>query len=130
MVGGWARGFTYTHVAVPVDFAATPLTIDASRLDDPDADQLVANAGLSDIVAFAADQTLGDGGSALISPNDWNEVSRQIKADHALLRCQVVFDLPASCAVVIAVKEGAKGDIGALAASPENNRHMSPRNHR
>src|SRR3546814_2717652 len=65
MVGGGARGFTYTHVAVPVDFAATPLTIDALRPHDPYADQLVANAGLSDIAAFAADQTLGDGGSAI-----------------------------------------------------------------
>src|SRR3546814_2631635 len=81
MVGGWARGFTYTHVAVPVDFAATPLTIDASRLDDPDADQQVANAGLSDIVAFAADQTLGDGGSALISPHAWKAVSSEITAE-------------------------------------------------
>src|SRR3546814_1485866 len=106
MVGGWARGFTYTHVAVPVDFAATPLTIDASRLDDPDADQLVANAGLSDIVAFAADQTLGDGGSALISPNAWKEVRSEIKADPDLLRGQVVFELPASSAVAIAAKEG------------------------
>ena len=34
MVGNGARGFTYTHVAVPVDFKAMPLTIDKGRLSD------------------------------------------------------------------------------------------------
>jgi phosphate transport system permease protein len=113
MIGNGLRGFTYTHVAVPVDFAATPLTIDASRLDDPDADQLIASAGLSDIVAFAADEALGDGGSGLISENAWKEVRSQIKADPDLLKTKTTFDLPAASAVDIAAKEGAKGTLGA-----------------
>ncbi|WP_293642891.1 DUF3333 domain-containing protein, partial [Sphingopyxis sp. RIFCSPHIGHO2_12_FULL_65_19] len=58
MVGNGARGFTYTHVAVPIDFKAMPLTIDTARLSDADADQVIANAGLADIVAFAADEAL------------------------------------------------------------------------
>src|SRR3546814_10664812 len=53
MVGNGARGFTYTSVAVPIDFVGTPLTIDTSRLSDADADQVLDNAGLADIVAFA-----------------------------------------------------------------------------
>ena len=53
MVGNGARGFTYTHVAVPIDFKAMPLTVDKARLSDADADQVIANAGLADIVAFA-----------------------------------------------------------------------------
>src|SRR3546814_2820303 len=56
MVGNGARGFTYTHVSVPIDFAGTPLTVDAARLGDPDADQMIANAGLADIVAFRSDE--------------------------------------------------------------------------
>ena len=67
MVGNGARGFTYTNVAVPIDFKAMPLTIDKARLSDADADQVIASAGLADIVAFAADEALGDGGSELIS---------------------------------------------------------------
>ena len=43
MIGNGLRGFTYTDVAVPIDFAANPLTVDASRLSDPDADQAIAN---------------------------------------------------------------------------------------
>ena len=108
MVGNGARGFTYTHVAVPVDFKAMPLTIDTSRLGDADADQVIANAGLSDIVAFAADEALGNGGSDLISENAWKEVRSQIKDDPELLNGKTVFELPASSAVDIAAKEGAR----------------------
>jgi len=125
MVGNGARGFTYTHVAVPIDFEATPLTIDASRLDDPDADQLIANAGLSDIVAFAADEALGDGGSALISENAWKEVRSAIKADPNLLIGKSTFELPASSAIDIAAKEGAKGELGARVAALKANGRLS-----
>jgi len=111
MVGNGARGFTYTHVAVPVDFRTTPLAIDPARLSDPDADQAIAGAGLSDIVAFAADEALSDGGSALISENAWKEVRSAIKADPDLLNGRTVFELPASSAIDIAAKEGAKGEL-------------------
>ncbi|MDZ3831058.1 MAG: phosphate ABC transporter permease PstA [Sphingopyxis sp.] len=119
MVGNGARGFTYTHVAVPIDFAATPLTIDAGRLDDPDADQVIANAGLADIVAFAADEALGDGGSELISENAWKEVRREIRDDPDLLKGKTVFELPASSQIDIAAKEGAKGALGERVAELE-----------
>ena len=125
MVGNGARGFTYTHVAVPVDFVGMPLTIDTSRLGDDDADQVIANAGLADIVAFAADEALGDGGSALISENAWKEVRSQIKADPELLSGKTVFELPASSAVDIAAKEGAKGALGAKVDALEKDGKLS-----
>src|SRR3546814_6659818 len=99
MVGNGARGFTYTHVAVPIDFQAMPLTIEAARLYDPDADPAIANAGLVDIVAFDADEALGDGGSALISEHSWKEVRGQINADPELLNGKSVFELHASSIV-------------------------------
>ena len=113
MIGNGLRGFTYTDVAVPIDFAANPLTVDASRLSDPDADQAIANAGLADIVSFAADEALGADGSKLISENAWKEVRTAIKADPALLKTKTVFHLPTSSEVDIAAKEGAKGALGA-----------------
>ena len=125
MVGNGARGFTYTHVAVPIDFKAMPLTIDTSRLGDADADQVIANAGLSDIVAFAADEALGNGGSDLISENAWKEVRSQIKDDPELLNGKTVFELPASSAVDIAAKEGAKGALGAKVIALENDGKLS-----
>jgi phosphate transport system permease protein len=125
MVGNGARGFTYTHVAVPVDFKAMPLTIDTSRLGDADADQVIANAGLADIVAFAADEALGDGGSTLISENAWKEVRSAIKDDPELLKGKTVFELPVSSEVDIAAKEGAKGALGAKVDALEKQGKLS-----
>lgn len=125
MVGNGARGFTYTNVAVPIDFKTTPLTIDAARLDDADADQLIANAGLADIVAFAADEALGDGGSGLISENAWKEVRSAIKADPELLNGKSVFELPASSEVDMIAKEGGRGELGARVAALEKDGRLS-----
>ncbi|HWU96065.1 MAG TPA: phosphate ABC transporter permease PstA [Sphingomonas sp.] len=125
MVGNGARGFTYTHVAVPVDFKAMPLTIDTARLGDADADQVIANAGLADIVAFAADEALGADGSKLISENAWKEVRSAIKADPELLKGKTVFELPASSEVDIAAKEGAKGALGAKVDALEKDGKLS-----
>ncbi len=113
MVGNGLRGFTYTHVAVPVDFAGTPLTIDPARFGDAGADQAIASAGLADIVALSADRALGEGGSSLISENAWKEVRSAIKDDPELLKGKTLFDLPASSGVDIAAKEGASGALGA-----------------
>jgi len=125
MVGNGARGFMYTHVAVPVDFKAMPLTIDTSRLGDADADQVIANAGLADIVAFAADEALGPDGSKLISENAWKEVRSAIKDDPELLTAKTVFELPAASEVDIAAKEGAKGALGAKVDALEKDGKLS-----
>ena len=125
MVGNGARGFMYTHVDVPVDFKAMPLTIDTARLSDPDADQVIANAGLADIVAFAADEALGPEGAKLISENAWKEVRSAIKDDPELLNGKTVFELPASSEVDIAAKEGAKGALGAKVDALEKDGKLS-----
>ncbi|MCA0208020.1 MAG: phosphate ABC transporter permease PstA [Proteobacteria bacterium] len=125
MVGNGARGFMYTHVAVPVDFKAMPLTIDTARLGDADADQVIANAGLADIVAFAADEALGADGSKLISENAWKEVRSAIKDDPELLNGKTVFELPAASEVDIAAKEGAKGVLGAKVDALEKDGKLS-----
>ncbi|WP_137751781.1 phosphate ABC transporter permease PstA [Sphingopyxis sp. L1A2A] len=125
MVGNGARGFTYTHVAVPIDFQSTPLAIDTTRLGDADADQVIANAGLADIVAFAADEALGDGGSELISENAWKEVRSQIKDDPELLEGKTVFELPADSAVDIMAKEGSRGALGARVDALEKDGKLS-----
>ncbi|HWT42102.1 MAG TPA: phosphate ABC transporter permease PstA [Sphingopyxis sp.] len=125
MVGNGARGFMYTHVEVPVDFKAMPLTIDKARLGDADADQVIANAGLADIVAFAADEALGTDGSKLISENARKEVRSAIKDDPELLNGKTVFELPASSEVDIAAKEGAKGALGAKVDALEKDGKLS-----
>src|SRR3546814_7852643 len=125
MVGNGAGGFTYTSVAGPIDFKATPLTVDPARLSDADADQVIANAGLADIVAFAADEALGDGGSALISENAWKEVRSAIKDDPELLTAKTLFDLPAASEVDIMAKEGSRGALGAKVDALEKDGKLS-----
>ena len=125
MVGNGLRGFTYTNVEVPIDFKAMPLTVDAARFSDPDADQVIANAGLADIVAFAADEALGADGSKLISENAWKEVRSAIKDDPELLNGKTVFELPAASEVDIAAKEGAKGALGAKVDALEKDGKLS-----
>ncbi len=119
MVGNGLRGFTYTSVDVPIDFAANPLTVDASRLGDADADQVIANSGLSDIVAFAADDALGKGGSALISENGWKEVRTQIKKEPELLNTKTVFKLPVASSIDIIAKAGGEGPLAKRVAELE-----------
>ena len=125
MVGNGLRGFTYTNVEVPIDFKAMPLTIDAARLSDPDADQVIANAGLADIVAFAADEALGPDGAKMISENAWKEVRTAIKNDPEILTREEVFRLPASSEVDIAAKDGGKGAMGAKVAALEKDGKLS-----
>lgn len=125
MVGNGARGFTYTSIDVPIDFAATPLMIDAERLDDPDAEQVVANSGLSDIVAFAADRALGEGGAALISPVAWKDVRAAIIDDPDLLTGRTVFALPAASSVDMAAKADTGGALGAKIAALEESGKLS-----
>jgi phosphate transport system permease protein len=113
MVGNGARGFTYTNVAVPIDFQSTPLAIDPARLNDADADQVIASAGLADIVAFAAEEALGD------------EVRSAIKDDPELLKGKTVFELPADSAVDMMAKEGSRGELGARVDALEREGKLS-----
>lgn len=119
MIGNGLRGFTYTSVEVSIDLAADPLTVDASRLGDADADQVIANAGLSDIVAFAAEEALGEGGSALISENGWKEVRARIKNNPELLGSKTIFELPVASNVDIIAKTGGDGPLAARVAALE-----------
>lgn len=115
MIGSGARGFTYTSVEVPIDFKAIPLSIDVNRLNDPDANQLLANAGLQEVVAFSAQTALGPDADKLISENAWKEVRTAILDDPELLNQRTIYKLPTSSAVDIAIKTGAQSDTSAAA---------------
>ena len=99
-----ATGFVYTHVDVPVDLAANPLNLNAANMDADDIDLQFANSGLIDIVSFAAEEALGDGGDALISPAAWRTVRDAIKADPAKLGTRHVYSLPVASAIDVAAK--------------------------
>ena len=120
MVGNGLRGFTYTSIAVPIDFTANPLTVSRDAFASPDADQQLAAAGLPDIVAFAAEDALGSGGDALISENAWQIVRDALKDDPDLATVRSTFMLPAASDIDIAAKsEGSAAAEKAAAALGE-----------
>jgi phosphate transport system permease protein len=104
MIGNGLRGFTYTSVTVPIDFAANPLTVSRDAYDAPDIDQQIANAGLSDIVNFAAEEALGSDGAKLISENAWKVVRDALKADPDAATARGDFTIPVASDIDIAAK--------------------------
>jgi len=105
MVGNGLRGFTYTSVTIPIDFAASPLTVGRDVFSAPDADQQIANAGLREIVDFAAEEALGTDGAALISENAWQVVRDALKADPDAANIRGEFSLPVASDIDIAAKD-------------------------
>jgi phosphate transport system permease protein len=114
-----ARGFTYTNVAVSIDFAASPLTISPDAYSAPDADQQIANAGLADLVAFAADNSLGPDGSKMISENAWQIVRDALKANPDLATRKSTFAIPVASDIDIAVKRDGSASAEKAAADLE-----------
>ncbi len=104
MVGNGLRGFTYTSVTVPIDFAANPLTVSRDAYAAPDIDQQLGNAGLADIVQFAAEEALGPEASTLISENAWKEVREALKSDPDRAGVKSDFNLPVASDIDIAAK--------------------------
>jgi phosphate transport system permease protein len=104
MIGNGLRGFTYTSVTIPIDFAANPLTVSRDAFGAPDIDQQIANAGLSDIVNFAAEEALGADGAKLVSENAWKVVRDAIKADPDSASARGDFTIPVASDIDIAAK--------------------------
>ena len=117
MIGSGLRGFTYTGVSIPIDFAANPLTVSSGAFEAADIDQKLANAGLPDIVNFAAEEALGPEGSRLISENAWQSVRDALIADPEAATRRGVFVIPVASDIDIAAKS--EGNAAAEAAVAE-----------
>ena len=110
-------GFQRAELRVPVNFAQSGLTIERSRLTDPDAVQALEQAGLATAVSFAAEQALGSQGAAQLGGEAWREVADRIIADPALLDRSVVLTLPASDDLASGLRGTGPEDIRELASS-------------
>ena len=95
-IAGSIGGFKRAEVLLPVDFPAMGLTVDQTRLAAPDAPQALAQAGLSDMVGFAATQALGAEGPNLIADSSWTTVRDALIENPALLSQKVQLWVPAS----------------------------------
>lgn len=97
-----AAGFTETRVRVPIDLAAAALPVTPTQLQGRGADLALAGAGLEGTVSAAAASAYGD--AAILSGGAWLRVRDAVKADPALLRRAVIFDLPVASALDVAAK--------------------------
>ena len=98
-------GFTETRIALPLDLAAAKLAVDPARLKGRGADLALADAGLEDAVAAAANAawpTLD--GAALLSDGAWLRVRGAVKADPTLLVRRATVEVPVASAIDIACK--------------------------
>ncbi|MDX2209651.1 MAG: phosphate ABC transporter permease PstA [Sphingopyxis sp.] len=116
MIGNGLRGFTYTSVTVPIDFAANPLTVSTGDFAAPDIDRQLANAGLRDIVDFSAEAALGADRRWVVSENGWKVVRDAIKADPELATKRSDFTIPVSSDVDIAAKSDGSAAAEAVVA--------------
>lgn len=89
-------GFQRAEVAVPIDLTASGLSADPTVLAQANAVQNLEMQGLPQIVAAAAEGSLGPAAEEAVDANAWRVVAKQIVADPELAGASSVFHLPAA----------------------------------
>ena len=108
-------GFQRAELTVPVDFRSAGLTIDAKRLEDPDAVQALETAGLPMVIQSAAEAALGVQGAEQLGGDAWREAANAIVADPELLKGQTTLHLPANNAFASALRGEGREELRPLA---------------
>ncbi len=117
-------GFKRAELRFPVDFSAGALTVDASQLQGASAMQVLEGAGLEDVVAFAASQSLGDAGAAELQDGAWREVARDLIADPSRLSGVYTARLPASDDLASALRRDGQVQLQGLAKALSDDRKL------
>ncbi len=107
--------FQRAELSVPVDFRSAGLTIDAKRLEDPDAVQALETAGLPMVIQSAAEAALGVQGAEQLGGDAWREAANAIVADPELLKGQTTLHLPANNAFASALRGEGREELRPLA---------------
>ncbi|MBX9896519.1 MAG: phosphate ABC transporter permease PstA [Qipengyuania sp.] len=89
-------GFQRAEVAVPIDLTASGLSADPTVLAQANAVQNLEMQGLPQIVAAAAEGSLGPAAEDAVDANAWRVVAKQIIANPELAGASSVFHLPAA----------------------------------
>lgn len=120
MTANAVGGFKRAELCVPVDLAASGMTVDPASLSSDNAVAQLETAGLPDIVTMAATKTLGAEAAAEIDPQAWRDLAATIIADPQLLRGTVEAELAASDDLASALRgDGASESLKTLAAKLE-----------
>lgn len=96
MLWNGVGGFKRAELAIPIDLAGAGLSVDLTVLAQPNGVQNLEAQGLPQLVAAAAEQTLGPVAGAAVDPEGWRVVAENVKADPSLASGRTVFHVPAS----------------------------------
>ncbi len=108
-------GFKRWELRFPVDLTAGGLTVDPSQLQGADPMQALQGAGLADVVAFAATQSVGDQAAGEVLDGAWREVGEELIADPQRLQGKIDVSLPVSDDLAGAARGGGTPEMQALA---------------
>ena len=89
-------GFQRAELEVPIDFTQAGLVADPAQLDDGHAQQALEQQGLNDVVAYFAQESLGEEGADQLGAQAWREVANAIADDPDILSRSETFWLPSS----------------------------------
>ncbi len=108
-------GFQRAELAVPIDFPESGITGDEVSLSAPSAIQTLEMQGMSEVVAFFAEEALGEEGAAQLSDDAWRDVAAALTSDPALIAQAKTFHLPASSDLAAGLAGEGSPEMQALA---------------
>ena len=108
-------GFQRAELAVQVDFPESGITGDEMSLSAPSAIQVLEMQGMSDVVTFYAEQSLGKEGAAQLSRNAWRDVAAALQEDPSLIGRTETFQLAASSDLASGLAGEGSDEMQALA---------------
>ncbi len=110
-------GFQRAELTVPIDFPESGLTGDEVSLTAPSALQVLELQGLPDVVAFYAEEALGEAGAAQLSDQAWRDVAAALSANPSLITQTQpeTFRLPASANLASGLAGEGSPEMQALA---------------
>ncbi len=110
-------GFTQSQIRVDVDFARSDVMIDPAALTGPQAEEVVANAGLDGILEQVAVAAYGPSAGELFGSASGRALGDQLIADPSLLARRAQIWLPLSSKADVAVKRDGDPAIETLVAA-------------
>jgi len=108
-------GFQRAELAVEIDFTQNAITLPSDNVQPDVAMRSLELQGLSEIVAFNAERSLGADGAEQLNPHAWRLVAEQIVADPDILQSSKTFHLPASKNLATALGKDGQVDLQPLA---------------
>ncbi|HEY1125288.1 MAG TPA: phosphate ABC transporter permease PstA [Sphingobium sp.] len=122
MMSSGLRGFTRTEIALPIDFAQSPILIDPAALKAGNPELVLANANLPAVIDDAAKKAFGVNGTEMLSPGAVIAVRKAIIADPSILSGKATIRVPASEGVDVAAKgNGAPANEASIATLQKTN---------